>query len=240
MGHLPFQLKSINMKMCTIFLASCLMLVSFLNMETSAEPAPEPVPEPDPKDFVLVPLDRSYGDEKGDSDPMFRSAFHEPDKYAYGEGAMPIFRSAFPKSADYALETLGNSGVGQKAQPEFRSGCCSKVKVHYSSSAHCSTTYGPRYQHNYLYGSSPGYFIKQSWNINGKAWFKSGNGRYAIWHHSGKGQWLVGKASDLGSDICYAYTNEGEDSCPEDIYWSWKYFKGQFENADKCFSIYCA
>ena len=34
--------------------------------------------EPDPRDYFLVPLDESYGDDEEDSEPMFRSAVPDP------------------------------------------------------------------------------------------------------------------------------------------------------------------
>merc|ERR1712117_581873 len=239
MGISLFTTRTSTMGKCTIFLASSLMIVPLLSMEVSAEPVPEPVAKADPEDFVLVPLDRSYGDNKEDSGPMFRSAFPELDDYADGQSVLPNFRSSLPKTAGDAVENHGKLGVGWKAQPEFRSGCCQKVKVHYSSSAYCSSSYGPRYEHNRLYGSNPGYFIKMSWTINGKVWYKSGNGQYAIWYAKNpNGQWSVGKLSNLGRARSYAYA-DAEDNCPEDIYWTWKYWNGQWKDANKCLSIYC-
>merc|ERR1712117_53222 len=217
MGTCSFTIRILTMKKYTLVLASILMLVSLLNMEISAEPVPEPVAGADPKDFVIVPLDR------------------------YRQDSVPMFRSARPKPVGNAVENVGISGVGRRAQPEFRSSCCNKVKVSYSSSAYCSSSSGPRYEQSNLYGSNPGYFMKQSWTINGKTWYKSGNGEMAIWYHSDKDQWLVGDAEDLGSDQCNAYTNDGHKNCPEDVYWTWRYTKsGQWKNADRCFSIYCA
>ena len=35
--------------------------------------------KPDPRDYVLVPLDKSYGDDEEESEPMFRSAIPDPN-----------------------------------------------------------------------------------------------------------------------------------------------------------------
>merc|ERR1712241_1341159 len=139
MGTFSSIKRTSTMKKSMLLLASILMLVSLLNMEISAEP----VPVPEPRDFVLVPLDESYGEDGKDRAPMFRSAsFPKSDDYADGKGSIPIYRSSLP--ANEAIKNLGKSGVGRRAQPEFRSGCCNKVKVSYSSSTYCSSSYGPR------------------------------------------------------------------------------------------------
>ena len=39
----------------------------------------EAAPESKPGDYVLVPLDDSFGEDEEDSEPMFRSALPDPD-----------------------------------------------------------------------------------------------------------------------------------------------------------------
>ena len=39
----------------------------------------EAAPESEPGDYVLVPLDDSFGEDEEDSEPMFRSALPDPD-----------------------------------------------------------------------------------------------------------------------------------------------------------------
>ena len=41
--------------------------------------AAEAAPESEPGDYVLVPLDESFGEDEEDSEPMFRSALPDPD-----------------------------------------------------------------------------------------------------------------------------------------------------------------
>ena len=93
--------------------------------------------EADPKDFVLVPLDRSYGDNSEYMDPMFRSAHPEPDDYAlesfgtsgFRQESDPMFRSALSEPDEDDVKSLGTLGVRQGAEPEYRSGCKYKVSV---------------------------------------------------------------------------------------------------------------
>ena len=48
-------------------------MYSFLSLFT--KPAAEPIP----RDYALIPLDESYGDDEDDSEPFFRLALPDPN-----------------------------------------------------------------------------------------------------------------------------------------------------------------
>merc|ERR1719229_1347338 len=54
-------------------------MATLIEAEAVAEATAEAAPESDPGDWVLVPLDESFGEDEEDSEPMFRSALPEAD-----------------------------------------------------------------------------------------------------------------------------------------------------------------
>merc|ERR1712241_1009303 len=84
MGTLPNSAKHIIGRIATmlkwgLFLASIMMMASLIEAEAVAEASAEAAPESGPGDYVLVPVDESFGEDEEDSEPMFRSALPDPD-----------------------------------------------------------------------------------------------------------------------------------------------------------------
>merc|ERR1712117_939186 len=70
--------RTATMLKCGLFLASIMMMAALIEAEAVADASAEAAPESDPGDYVLVPLDESFGGDE-DSEPMFRSAPPDPD-----------------------------------------------------------------------------------------------------------------------------------------------------------------
>merc|ERR1712038_434124 len=62
-----------------LFLASIMMMVSLIEAKAVAEASAEAAPESGPGDYILVPIDESFGEDEEESEPMFRSALPEAD-----------------------------------------------------------------------------------------------------------------------------------------------------------------
>merc|ERR1712117_599186 len=62
-----------------LLLASIMMMAALIEAEAVADASAEAAPESNPGDYVLVPLDDSFGEDAEDSEPMFRSALPDPD-----------------------------------------------------------------------------------------------------------------------------------------------------------------
>merc|ERR1712117_316194 len=62
-----------------LLLASIMMMAALIEAEAVADTRAEAAPESKPGDYVLVPLDDSFGEDEEDSEPMFRSALPDAD-----------------------------------------------------------------------------------------------------------------------------------------------------------------
>merc|ERR1712241_1000158 len=73
------------------------MMAALIEAEAVADATAEAAPESDPGDYVLVPLDKSFGEDE-DSEPMFRSALPDAEPHD-GRGIIGF-------AAGYALGRL--------------------------------------------------------------------------------------------------------------------------------------
>merc|ERR1712241_1263965 len=71
--------RTATMLKCGLLLASIMMMAALIEAEAVADARAEAAPESKPGDYVLVPLDDSFGEVEEDSEPMFRSALPDAD-----------------------------------------------------------------------------------------------------------------------------------------------------------------
>merc|ERR1719445_1252755 len=80
------------------------MTAALIEAEPLADASAEAAPESEPGDYVLVPLDDSFGEDEEDSEPMFRSALTDADAEPHdGRGIIGF-------AAGYALGRLKERG----------------------------------------------------------------------------------------------------------------------------------
>ena len=115
-------------------------------------------------------------------------------------------------------------------------GCAYQVEV--MSELQSSDYLDPDNEPYKLRKKSYGTYTIQAGTFDGRDWYLSSNGRYAIWYW--KGLWRVGTEGNKGSTKCFFYT-ESDDKCPYEPMYDWKYWVSsinEWVDADWDISIY--
>ena len=90
--------------------------------------------------------------------------------------------------------------------------CCDLLEVYYN---------GPL---EYTYESIYGYYVRQADLINGRPWYKN-DGKSIWWDDDNRDYWNLGKTTEKGSSIGFAYLDNDGSCLPKIPNQNWKIFR---------------